>query len=138
MTYGQLRGHPGRCLLHQRARRHERHGPDARSSSTWRHRTGTAGRASAPALPTITDGTSNTSLFGEHAHARISTTGPHAGDVYGANWWTSGDYGDTTASSLYPPNFFQTNEDGYKLPASFPRGDNFDMTFASMHPSSLV
>jgi prepilin-type N-terminal cleavage/methylation domain-containing protein/prepilin-type processing-associated H-X9-DG protein len=85
-------------------------------------------------LSDITDGTSNTFLFGEHAHARISSTGPNAGDVYGANWWTSGDYGDTTASSFFPPNYFQSNEDGYKLPASFPRGDNFNMTFASMHP----
>jgi prepilin-type processing-associated H-X9-DG protein len=97
------------------------------------------GRPSVPPtrLADITDGTSNTFLFGEHAHARISTTGSHAGDLYGANWWTSGDYGDTTASSLFPPNYFQTNEDGYKLPTYFPRGDNFSMTFASMHPGGV-
>jgi prepilin-type N-terminal cleavage/methylation domain-containing protein/prepilin-type processing-associated H-X9-DG protein len=83
----------------------------------------------------ITDGTSNTFMFGEHAHARISTTGQHASDMYGCNWWTSGDYGDTTASSFFPPNYFQTNEDGDKLSTTyFPRGDNFEMTYASMHP----
>ena len=59
-------------------------------------------------------------LFGEHAHARISATGPNAGDVYGANWWTSGDYGDTTASSFFPPNYFQTNEDGVQAPDLLP------------------
>jgi prepilin-type N-terminal cleavage/methylation domain-containing protein/prepilin-type processing-associated H-X9-DG protein len=85
-------------------------------------------------LNMITDGTSNTILFGEHAHARISQSGPNAGDEYGVNWWTSGDYGDTTASSFFPPNYFQTNDAGYALPNYFPRGDNFDMTFASMHP----
>src|SRR5262245_54605879 len=85
-------------------------------------------------LSSITDGTSNTLVFGEHAHSRISASGTHAGDVYGCNWWTSGDYGDTTASSFFPPNYFQTNEDGFKLARYFPRGDNFEMTFASMHP----
>jgi prepilin-type processing-associated H-X9-DG protein len=55
--------------------------------------------------------------------------------MYGCNWWTSGDYGDTTASSFFPPNYFQTNDAGYALPTTyFPRGDNFEMTFASMHP----
>jgi len=85
-------------------------------------------------LADITDATSNTFLFGEHAHARISTSGQNAGDIYGVNWWTSGDYGDTTASSFFPPNYFQTNDAGYALPGYFPRGDNFSMTFASMHP----
>jgi len=46
-----------------------------------------------------------------HRHARRRT-------VFGANWWTSGDYGDTTRRSFYP-NYFQTNEDGYKLPDTF-------------------
>ncbi|SIO57231.1 prepilin-type N-terminal cleavage/methylation domain-containing protein/prepilin-type processing-associated H-X9-DG domain-containing protein [Singulisphaera sp. GP187] len=88
-------------------------------------------------LADITDGTSNTLLFGEHAHARISTTGSNAGDMYGCNWWTSGDYGDTTASSFFPPNFFQTSNDGYNLPSYFARGDNFSMTFASMHAGGV-
>jgi prepilin-type N-terminal cleavage/methylation domain-containing protein/prepilin-type processing-associated H-X9-DG protein len=85
-------------------------------------------------LADITDGTSNTFIFGEHAHARISGSGTNAGDMYGCNWWTSGDYGDTTASSFFAPNYFQSNDDGYKLSKYFPRGDNFNMTFASMHP----
>jgi len=53
----------------------------------------------------ITDGTSNTILYGEHAHSKISAASD-LGDYYGANWWTSSDYGDTTFSAIFPPNFF--------------------------------
>ena len=45
-------------------------------------------------IAVITDGTSNTFIYGEHAHSRLATL--EQGDYYGANWWTSGDYGDTT------------------------------------------
>src|SRR5205085_102882 len=55
-------------------------------------------------IASITDGTSNTIIYGEHAHARISQGDPD--EIYGVNWWTSGDYGDTTFSSMFPPNFF--------------------------------
>src|SRR5262249_907921 len=55
-------------------------------------------------LASVTDGTSNTMLYGEHAHGKISAG--LLGDLYGINWWTSGDYGDTTFSTIFPPNFF--------------------------------
>ena len=58
----------------------------------------------------ITDGTSNTFLFGEHAHAGSRRRPTRA--TLAANWWTSGDYGDTTASSFFPPNYFQRTDAG--------------------------
>ena len=54
-------------------------------------------------IASITDGTSNTLLYGEHAHSKVML-----GDPYGPNWWTSGDYGDTTFSTLFPPNYWKT------------------------------
>ncbi len=47
----------------------------------------------------ITDGTSNTLLFGESAYGLL----PQADQIEWA-WWTSGNYGDTMLSSLYPVN----------------------------------
>jgi prepilin-type N-terminal cleavage/methylation domain-containing protein/prepilin-type processing-associated H-X9-DG protein len=88
-------------------------------------------------LADITDGTSNTYIYGEHAHSLISLTGSSASqsDYYGANWWSSGDYGDTTFSSLFPPNFFKSDDAGYALPSMFPRGSgNFALTATSQHP----
>lgn len=84
-------------------------------------------------IASITDGTSNTIMYGEHAHARIS--GSDANEMYGVNWWTSGDYGDTTFSSMFPPNFFQ-NE--YTADNNYPqkqcRQDNWSVNSGSMHP----
>jgi len=86
-------------------------------------------------LAQITDGTSNTILYGEHAHSRILAGGPHASQIYCINWWTSGDYGDTTASTFFPPNYFKNNEQGYAFKREMhPRGRNFANTFTSNHP----
>jgi prepilin-type N-terminal cleavage/methylation domain-containing protein/prepilin-type processing-associated H-X9-DG protein len=55
----------------------------------------------------ITDGTSNTLLFGEHAHGKFSQVGcgPGGGcDFEGAGWWADSDYADGTISAYYPPN----------------------------------
>src|SRR5205814_801221 len=57
-------------------------------------------------LAEITDGTSNTMIYGEHAHSRIAASDPD--DFFGLNWWTSGDYGDTTYSTIFPPNYFKS------------------------------
>jgi prepilin-type N-terminal cleavage/methylation domain-containing protein/prepilin-type processing-associated H-X9-DG protein len=84
-------------------------------------------------LASITDGTSNTIIYGEHAHARISQ---NDGDLYGVNWWTSGDYGDTTFSSFFPPNYFSSSAQA----GAWPKGqmqcrqDNWSMDSGSMHP----
>ncbi len=86
----------------------------------------------------VTDGTSNTMLYGEHAHSRINST--DLNDLYGINWWTSGDYGDTTYSTLFPPNYFKTlnpndpNDPSNTIPQITPRGNNFAITATSMHP----
>jgi prepilin-type N-terminal cleavage/methylation domain-containing protein/prepilin-type processing-associated H-X9-DG protein len=49
----------------------------------------------------IKDGTSNTMLFSERAHGKLS-----ADDQKFWNWWTSGNYNDTLFCTLFPPNPF--------------------------------
>ena len=45
-------------------------------------------------------------IFGERAHGKFSATPDSGGttDLYDWNWWTSGNYGDTVFTTLYPPN----------------------------------
>jgi prepilin-type N-terminal cleavage/methylation domain-containing protein/prepilin-type processing-associated H-X9-DG protein len=84
-------------------------------------------------IASITDGTSNTIMYGEHAHARISQS--DQGEMYGINWWSSGDYGDTTFSTMFPPNFFPNElvaDNNY--PQMQCRQDNWSMNAGSMHP----
>ena len=52
-------------------------------------------------LQSVTDGTSNTIGFSEHAHGKYSPT-----DQVCWNWWTSGNTGDTLFSTMYPINPF--------------------------------
>ncbi len=88
-------------------------------------------------LASITDGTSNTILYGEHAHSRISASSANQNvqnDYYGINWWSSGDYGDTTFSTIFPPNFFASDDQAYTIPQVVPRQTNFSVTATSMHP----
>jgi Protein of unknown function (DUF1559) len=50
----------------------------------------------------ITDGTSNTILFGEHAHGKFSQVGcgPGGGcDYEGSGWWADSDYADASISA---------------------------------------
>ncbi len=52
-------------------------------------------------LAGVSDGTSNTIGFSEHAHGKYSLT-----DQTCWNWWTSGNTGDTLFSTMYPINPF--------------------------------
>jgi prepilin-type N-terminal cleavage/methylation domain-containing protein/prepilin-type processing-associated H-X9-DG protein len=58
-------------------------------------------------IAAITDGTSNTMLFGESAQGKLSQVGcgPGGGCPFEGNgWWADADFGDSTMSTFYPPN----------------------------------
>jgi prepilin-type processing-associated H-X9-DG protein len=91
----------------------------------------------------ITDGTSNTLMYGEHAHSKMVAAGTIVNgsanyDVFQVNWWSSGDLGDTTFSSIFPPNYFSNEAQDIlsanRQPDIVPRQGNFDDTCTSMHP----
>ena len=54
-------------------------------------------------IASITDGTSNSIAFGEHAHGLLSSTDPE-NSFHKWNWWVSGNYGDTAFTVFYPIN----------------------------------
>ncbi len=80
-------------------------GPDPAQSS---NNNGIYYMRSSTKLASITDGTSNTMMFGEHAHGKLSDVGTGDTDVQYErrywNWWCDGGYGDTMFSTLFPMN----------------------------------
>jgi prepilin-type N-terminal cleavage/methylation domain-containing protein/prepilin-type processing-associated H-X9-DG protein len=54
---------------------------------------------SATTIASITDGTSNTFLFGEAFYGRLSQA-----DQNCWHWWMAGNYGDTLQTTTFPPN----------------------------------
>jgi len=54
---------------------------------------------SATTIASITDGTSNTFLFGEAFYGRLTQA-----DQNCWHWWIAGNYGDTIQTTTYPPN----------------------------------
>ena len=54
-------------------------------------------------IASITDGTSNSIAFGEHAHGLLSSTDKE-NSFNKWNWWVSGNYGDTAFTVFYPIN----------------------------------
>jgi prepilin-type N-terminal cleavage/methylation domain-containing protein/prepilin-type processing-associated H-X9-DG protein len=73
-------------------------------------------------LAEITDGTSNTFLFGEHAHGMYSPS-----DQLYTNQWDSGFYGDTLNTTEYPLNPFR------KTASALPSWVSW-YAFSSFHP----
>jgi prepilin-type N-terminal cleavage/methylation domain-containing protein/prepilin-type processing-associated H-X9-DG protein len=76
-------------------------------------------------LAEITDGTSNTMMFGEHAHSLLS-----ADDQPWWHWWTSGNWGDTLLTTMYPLNPHKKTGDG----AAGNNATVFIQSFSSRHP----
>ncbi len=77
-------------------------------------------------MASITDGTSNTILFGEHTRSIENAT-----DQICWHWWTSGNYGDTIFSTFFPINPQK------KLPygcADNTGPSNVVVSASSMHP----
>src|SRR5262249_44079509 len=75
-------------------------------------------------LASITDGTSNTILFGEKGHGLID---PSSRDFY--HLWNSGYYADTMHDTLYPINPQRVNYGGANADP-----DQVAMTASSFHP----
>ena len=89
-------------------------------------------------ISSITDGTSNTIMFGERAHGLFSKTdggtNTDNSSFNGWNWWTSGNYGDTEFTEFYPIN----PQKKINL-AAFPTGTYdqagpFPLAASSFHP----
>jgi prepilin-type N-terminal cleavage/methylation domain-containing protein/prepilin-type processing-associated H-X9-DG protein len=93
---------------------------------------------SAVKLASITDGTSQTLLFGERAHGLLDSS-----SALWWHWWTSGSYGDTMFCTLFPMNPFRRTaqipndqrKSAYISGASsfHPGGCNFAFADASVH-----
>jgi prepilin-type processing-associated H-X9-DG protein len=88
-------------------------------------------------IGTVTDGTSNTIAFGEHAHGLLSKTDPNQ-SFYQGNWWINGNYGDTAFTTFYPinvqkkyPDFNNADQNGT---VDSTQGGAFLNAASSFHP----
>jgi prepilin-type N-terminal cleavage/methylation domain-containing protein/prepilin-type processing-associated H-X9-DG protein len=97
---------------------------------------GTIGSVSPVRIAQVTDGASNTFLFGEHPHGRNGPAPPGNNDIHRWNWWVSGDYGDATFSTFFPPNYFPQDLGQQFLGGAVSgfRSNDFVVTAGSFHP----
>jgi prepilin-type N-terminal cleavage/methylation domain-containing protein/prepilin-type processing-associated H-X9-DG protein len=96
---GRILGQPGTTVATVVANLQQHNGPIVASGY---HPATAAGASRGPAtIAMVTDGTSNSIAFGEHAHGLLSKTD---GSFYSWNWWVSGNYGDTAFTEFYPIN----------------------------------
>ena len=86
---------------------------------------GTVFGYSSVSFAAITDGTSNTLLFGEHGHGLLSVANQ---PTY--QWWNSGYYTDTMFEAYYPPNMQKKNNVGLS-------SGSYSMNASSFHPGGV-
>jgi prepilin-type N-terminal cleavage/methylation domain-containing protein/prepilin-type processing-associated H-X9-DG protein len=86
-------------------------------------------------IASVTDGTSNSIGFGEHAHGLLSSTDKE-NSFNKWNWWVSGNYGDTAFTVFYPINVQKKtrNWDDGATSGSYTEGGAFLNAATSFHP----
>ncbi|QEH38326.1 hypothetical protein OJF2_69270 [Aquisphaera giovannonii] len=77
-------------------------------------------------IASVTDGTSNTMVFGEHGHGLIAPS-----DQPSWQWWDSGNLGDTLITTMFPLNPQRTVANGSGSGAG---GSVFVNSASSLHP----
>jgi prepilin-type N-terminal cleavage/methylation domain-containing protein/prepilin-type processing-associated H-X9-DG protein len=86
-------------------------------------------------ISSITDGTSNSIAFSEHAHGLLSSTDKE-NSFNKWNWWVSGNYGDTAFTVYYPINVQKKtqNWDDGAASGHYTEGGAFLNAATSFHP----
>jgi prepilin-type N-terminal cleavage/methylation domain-containing protein/prepilin-type processing-associated H-X9-DG protein len=87
-------------------------------------------------LSEVSDGTTSTIAYGEHAHGLFSRTPDAQGitDFYDWNWWVSGNFGDTLFTTYYPMNPQRRLTTAYFGGGATIQGDDFVVSASSFHP----